>query len=150
MNVIKPEYQTPLIGAYLVLIKDSKILLSRRNDSQYKGTYSLVCGHVEKGEDVITAIVREAKEETNITLDPKRMQVIAAVHRPNANYKGNTIDIIDFFIFADDFDGQPTNMEPDKTQALEFYDLNQLPDNCTKQVTKALALFKEKQFYGTI
>lgn len=150
MNVIKPEYQTPLIGAYLILIKGGKILLSRRNDSQYKGVYSLVCGHVEKGEDVISAIVREAKEEANMTLEPASMQVVAVIHRPNADYKGKIIDIIDFFIFADDFDGEITNMEPEKTQELEFCDLNRLPENCTKQVKEALILFKEKKFYEKI
>ncbi len=62
--------QKPLIGAYLMLLVDNKVLLQRRKDGYYGGKYSLVAGHTEKGETVIEAIVREAKEESDIILEP--------------------------------------------------------------------------------
>lgn len=150
MSVIKTEYQTPLIGAYLVLVKNNQILLSRRNDTQYKGVYSLVCGHVEKGEDIIDAMLREAKEEIGITLDRTDTKVIAAVHRPAANYKNEIIDIIDFFVLAHEYSGEINNLEPDKTQEVVFCEIEKIPTNCTRQVKKALELFKTSEFYGVI
>jgi ADP-ribose pyrophosphatase YjhB (NUDIX family) len=150
MSVVKPEYQTPLIGAYLVLIQDNKILLNQRNDAQYKGVYSLVCGHVEKGENVIEAIVREAFEEVGIKIMQENTKVIASIHRPSANYKNNIVDIIDFFILVTDYTGEIKNLEPDKTQDVLFWDIENLPKNCTQQVKKALELYKNNDFYGVL
>ena len=124
MNVIKPEYQTPLIGTYMVLIQENKILLNRRNETQYKGVYSLVCGHVEKGENVINALLREAKEEIGITILPEDVRVIAAVHRPSADYKNTVVDIIDFFALVSSYTGEIENLEPEKTQEVGFYDID--------------------------
>lgn len=150
MSVIKPEYQTPLIGAYLILIQDNKILLSRRNDAQYKGVYSLVCGHVEKGENVIDAIIREAFEEVGIKIIKEHAKVVTAVHRPLANYKNNIVDIIDFFILVTDYTGKIQNLEPDKTQDVLFWDIENLPDNCVNQVKEGLELCKHNEFYGVL
>jgi len=150
MNVIKPEYQTPLIGTYMVLIQENKILLNRRNDTQYKGVYSLVCGHVEKGENVINALLREAKEEIGITILPENVRVIAAVHRPSADYKNTVVDIIDFFALVSSYTGEIENLEPEKTQEVGFYDIDNLPDNCTAQVKKALELYQKQEFYGVL
>ena len=150
MNVIKPEYQTPLIGTYMVLIPGNKILLSRRNDKQYKGVYSLVCGHVEKGENVINALIREAKEEVGIDVFPEYVKVISAVHRPSADYKNTVVDIIDFFVLVTKYTGKIENMEPDKTQEVAFFDIDDLPENCTVQVKKALNLYKAHDFYGVL
>ena len=150
MSVIKQEYQTPLIGAYLILIQNNKILLSRRNDAQYKGVYSLVCGHVEKGENVIDAIIREAFEEVGIKIMKEHAKVVAAVHRPLANYKNNIVDIIDFFILVTDYTGKIQNLEPDKTQDVLFWNIENLPDNCAKQVKEALELCKNNEFYRAL
>ena len=53
-----------------VIIQNNKILVVRRskNDS-YPGMWEFPGGGVDKGETVIEAIRREAKEETNLLID---------------------------------------------------------------------------------
>ena len=62
-------HQTPFIGAHLMLIQNNKILLQKRKGGHLDGWYSPVSGHVDKGENIIEALVREAKEEADIILN---------------------------------------------------------------------------------
>lgn len=64
------EPQKPYIGVHLLLIKDNQILLSRRMHDHLKGVYMMVAGHVDIGESLIETMVRETKEEANITINP--------------------------------------------------------------------------------
>ena len=66
----------------MILEKDGKILLVRRNKNPYKGTWSLPGGYVEYGETVEQAVERELLEECGLKVkidkllgvysDPKR------------------------------------------------------------------------------
>ncbi len=148
--MLSSKYQRPLIGAYLILINNKgEILLSKSNSGQLKGCYSLVAGHTETGENVFEAIIREAKEEANISLLKEHLKVVAVVHRPNANYKGGKQDIIDFFIKAKIYEGELKNNEPEKCSELAFYPLNKLPQNLLLHVKKVIE-DKEKSFYFTV
>ncbi|HIE41446.1 MAG TPA: NUDIX domain-containing protein, partial [Candidatus Aenigmarchaeota archaeon] len=61
---------------YLVLIKDNKILLSRRfNTGFHDGEYSFPAGHLDGNETLIQAMVREAKEEIGIELKPEDLKL---------------------------------------------------------------------------
>lgn len=63
-----------LIGAAAVVLRDGnagpEVLLVRRSDT---GEWSLVSGIVDPGEHPIETIVREAMEETGITIHVERM-----------------------------------------------------------------------------
>ena len=60
-------YENPIVGvAAVVLDQQGRLLLGRRNSS-YKGLWCIPCGYVEYDEDVYEAIIREFKEETNLT-----------------------------------------------------------------------------------
>jgi ADP-ribose pyrophosphatase YjhB (NUDIX family) len=64
-----------LIAADLIIEKDDKILLIRRGSEPFKGKLALPGGHLEykKGEKLEEAAIREAKEETNIDVDLKKV-----------------------------------------------------------------------------
>jgi ADP-ribose pyrophosphatase YjhB (NUDIX family) len=143
--------QTPLIGAYLLLVIDGKVLLSKRNDSKYKGEYdgkySLVAGHTDKGETVIEAVIREAFEEANIEVKAEDLEVKVVLHRPNAHYKGKFVDIIDFFILAKTYGGELKNNEIERCSELAFYPLNDLPKETIPYVREALRAFQKGDVY---
>ena len=45
----------------------TKVLMCKRHKEPYKGLYNLVGGKIERGEDGMSAALRELKEETGIT-----------------------------------------------------------------------------------
>lgn len=113
---------TPAV--YLIIVKDNKVLLSRRYDTGWEdGKYSLVSGHVEAGESATAAMVREAKEEAGITINPKDLKLVHTMHRMS------TEERIDLFFSVSKWKGTPHNMEPDRCDDMQWFDLNDLPRN---------------------
>ena len=70
------------VAVHLFLMKENKILLSRRYNTGFQdGNYSLVAGHMEENETIKQAMIREALEEANIILDSEKLEIIQVMHR---------------------------------------------------------------------
>src|SRR5260370_18519880 len=71
------------VDAYMLLERGGRLLMLRRaTDASYAA--SLLCppsGHVEPGEDVASAAIREAAEETGVQLPPGEARCAVAVHQ---------------------------------------------------------------------
>jgi 8-oxo-dGTP diphosphatase len=59
----------PVVGVGAVIIKDGKIVLIKRGNEPSKGKWSIPGGHVELGENLKEAVIRETKEETCLDVD---------------------------------------------------------------------------------
>jgi ADP-ribose pyrophosphatase YjhB (NUDIX family) len=59
------------LSAGLVIVQKGAILLCHPAGQKWWGTYSIPKGHVEEGEDLIDAAIRETKEEIGIIIDRK-------------------------------------------------------------------------------
>ena len=69
------------IAVYVIFEKDGKVLLSLRKNTGYKdGMCGWVQGHVESGEGIKDAALREALEETGAVVAPEDMEMVAVVH----------------------------------------------------------------------
>jgi len=99
-------------SSYLVLIKNNKILLLRRINTGFQdGKYGLVAGHVEKNEGFTKAMIREAKEEANIVLNSKDLEVAHVLNRSEKKNKDVEIkERIDVFFIAKKWQGEIKNM----------------------------------------
>ncbi len=105
-------------AVHLIMIKDNKILLQRRNNpNKYGyGMLGMPAGHLEENENVYDALKREMKEELDIDItNSKIVQVM--------NLKGET-DTYDAYFFNCDFNGEIKNMEEDNSKSLEWIDIN--------------------------
>ncbi len=123
-------------ASYLILIKEQKILLLRRFNTGYEdGNYSLIAGHAEAGETFTQCIIREAKEEAAITLQPKDVDVAHVMHRNTGDINNERIDV---FFVATKWQGDITNTEPHKCDDLSWFDMNNLPSNTIPYIAHAI------------
>jgi 8-oxo-dGTP pyrophosphatase MutT (NUDIX family) len=84
-------------------------------------------GHVEAGESVFDAAVREAAEELGIRIDPVDLVPLSAMHRTVAPH-GPIDERVDFFFECRRWEGAPRTVEADKSVDLRWFDLAALPD----------------------
>ena len=121
--------------------KNQEILLMLRKNTGYNdGMYELPGGHVDAGEDLINAMIREAEEELKIKLKYEDLKIEHLLH----HYKG---DRLKFIISTDKFEGIPQIGEPDKCEKIEWFDINRLPENIDKRANKVLQEIQNGIFY---
>lgn len=65
-KVMQNENHEYNLGASAIVVSNNKYLLIKRGKEPSKGMYSFAGGHVEPGESIEDAAVRELKEETNL------------------------------------------------------------------------------------
>ncbi|MGA9043072.1 MAG: NUDIX hydrolase [Terriglobales bacterium] len=67
---MKREYPPqPLVGIGAIIIEDARVLLIKRGQPPLLGEWSIPGGMLELGEAVREAAVREAREETGLTVE---------------------------------------------------------------------------------
>ena len=64
---------SPLVGVGAVIVQNAQVLLIRRGTAPLLGEWSLPGGVLECGETLREAVVREAREETGLTVEPGEM-----------------------------------------------------------------------------
>ena len=69
--------QRPFLAVSAAIVRDGKVLIVRRARNPALNLYTLPGGVVETGETLREAIMREVREETQLTIDP----VALAGHR---------------------------------------------------------------------
>ncbi len=120
-------------AAYVLFLREHAgrpqiLLQQRQNTGYYDGHWATAAaGHVEAGESVLQAAVREAAEELGVTIGLYELEPLTVMHRTQGT--GDPIDErVDFFFACRQWDGSPRIVEPEKCSGLEWYDLDALPD----------------------
>ena len=68
---MKREYpDSPLVGVGAIIIDDGRVLLVKRGHPPLAGEWSIPGGVLEVGETLREAAIREAREETCLTVEP--------------------------------------------------------------------------------
>ena len=68
---MKREYpETPMVGVGAIIIEDERVVLVKRGHPPLQGKWSIPGGVLEVGETLRKAAVREALEETGLTVEP--------------------------------------------------------------------------------
>jgi 8-oxo-dGTP diphosphatase len=134
--------------AYLVLIKEDKILLSRRYNTGFQdGCYSFPAGHPEDGEESLSqTMVREAKEEAGIEINPTDLELVHVMHRKQQ--KPTNERRINLFFTTRKWKSEPKIMEPTKCDDLQWFELEKPPDNTIPYIRQAINCIKENIAYS--
>jgi 8-oxo-dGTP diphosphatase len=68
---MKREYpETPLVGVGAIIIEEGRVVLVKRGHPPLEGKWSIPGGVLEVGETLRKAVVREALEETGLSVEP--------------------------------------------------------------------------------
>jgi ADP-ribose pyrophosphatase YjhB (NUDIX family) len=117
-------WNNPKTAVAVVILKEGKILVSKRGREPAKDTYDLPGGFLEYGEDPFAAAVREMTEETTLTINQQKLQILTAYAGPY--WENETV--CDLVVFVPEWSGNP--IASDDSAALEWQDLDflELPE----------------------
>jgi 8-oxo-dGTP diphosphatase len=104
------------LAVYLILRRGDEVLFGLRQGTGYRdGEWGLPSGKLEAGERLIDAMVREAREEVGLELEPTSLRIATAVERDT-----DTGLWLDVFYECDVWHGEPVNGEPAKCAELRW------------------------------
>jgi 8-oxo-dGTP diphosphatase len=128
------------VGAGLIIIKDGRILMTKRKAELGNGEYGTVGGHVEFGEHPAAAAIREAKEELGIDVDNVEFLDCASIIKYGKHY-------IDISFTAKIISGNPKILEAEKIESVGWYPLDNLPEPIFEPVRKSIEAYRNKSNY---
>lgn len=133
------------VAVHTFLLRDSSILLIKRVNTGFKdGFWSVPAGRLNSDETIRQALVREAKEEVDVNIDIKDLSKPTVMH--HKDYRGERLY---FFSCCDTWEGEPKNMEMDKCEKIEWFNLNDLPDKVVEHVKLVIENIDNSYFeYG--
>jgi 8-oxo-dGTP diphosphatase len=130
---------------HLVLINQAgEILLGQRQNTGYEdGAWHLPSGHLEAGESVVAALIREASEEIGVIIDPDGVEFIHVMHNSSSGGR------VAFFFSAHRWTGEPANLEPGKCAGLRWFPPSDLPDHLIPYCQAALGSISNNACFST-
>lgn len=118
-------------AVHMIIMDNNKLLLQKRKGSKlWPGYYALPAGHIDEGENQYDALVREAKEELDIDINPEDIIKSYVVLRRNYfEIDGKKLEpYIDYYFEISKYKGTPKIVELNKCEELLWADINNLPD----------------------
>ena len=130
---MKKNHITYPLAIHVFFKKGNEILLSLRANTGYEdGKYSVVAGHVEAGESIIEAGIREAKEEAGVEITPFHFNIVGSMHRKSDDER------IDYFAVVENWTGEIKNCEENKCGGLDWHPIDNLPHNIIPYIKFAI------------
>lgn len=121
-------------AAYVVMLRAGfdradEVLLQLRAGTGYMDDHwaCAAAGHVERGESVAQAAVREAEEELGIGVGAAHLTPLCGMHRTAGDGRDSN-ERSDFFFTLRRWSGEPRIREPGKAADLRWFPLSALPD----------------------
>jgi 8-oxo-dGTP pyrophosphatase MutT (NUDIX family) len=129
------------VDVFLLLTRPGRVLMALRRDTGYAdGLWNLPSGKLEPGEDALSGVIREAREEIGSTLPPARLRLATTVHHRAADERGRI-----GLVFTAQHDpaahGTPVNAEPHKCAGVDWFDIAALPAETTAYTADCVRAF---------
>ena len=120
---------------HILFVKDDKVLMLLRKNISHDGQYSLVAGHLDDGESMLEAFLREAEEEVGVKLSATDLDICTVCHSYNDRINKAYIQ---FYALCNNWPGELTNQEPDKCGEIRFFPIDALPKNTVPYIRDAI------------
>lgn len=140
---MRERYKTAsAVMLFLVREQNGKreILLQKRQNTGYAdGMWDCgAAGHVEMGETMRMAMIREAAEELGVTLSPADVWFATLTHKTSPDGTA----YVNIFFCAECGEAEPRICEPEKCAELRWFSLDALPENLLEDRRAALENFR--------
>lgn len=138
-----------IICPNVMILRDNKILLLRRANwaPLWPSNWHCPIGKMEGEESPRDTAIRETYEEVGLRIDPKLGTVIAVTAESFSN-RGEVYRDISLFFAATDFEGEPVNMEPRLHDAMDWFEVHNLPEPIIPVVKFGIEQFLKGNFYA--
>ncbi|MCZ0975884.1 NUDIX domain-containing protein [Streptomyces albulus] len=136
-----------VIGVHLYLERpDGTVLLGlRHRDSAFApSTWHVLAGHCEQ-ESAITCLIREAREEAGLQIQPQDIELVHVVHHID---RAGDQPRMGLFFRARTWTGEPELREPDKCTQWKFWDPAALPDDLVPYTRVAIEGIRTGRLYS--
>ncbi|MFA6918711.1 MAG: NUDIX domain-containing protein [Patescibacteria group bacterium] len=138
------------VGVGVMVLRDGKILLGKRNDDPEKassilngqGTWTMPGGKLDFGEKLIDCVYREALEECGIKINRENTRVVSISDDFSEDAHFTTVGF-----FCDVFEGEPYAAEPEKIVEWRWFDLNDLPSPLFLPTERLIKNYLDKIIY---
>lgn len=111
------------IGVGVIVLRQGRVLLGRRQGAHGAGTWALPGGHLEAGESVEACAVREVLEETGL-----EVQDVVPAPWTSDVFAQEGRHYITLFVVARIATGEPEVREPDKCAGWQWFRWSGLPE----------------------
>lgn len=145
------EKPRPKVGVGIMLWKDNKVLLGKRNDDAEKassdlhgeGMWTMPGGKLDFHETLIDGAYREVLEETGIKINKDKLKIISVADEivPDNHY-------VTIGFLCEDFEGEAKTLEPEEMTEWKWFALDNLPRNLYKPSANVIKAFLNKKIYN--
>ena len=124
----------------MVLVRDGRVFLARRQGSHGEDTWASAGGHLEWGETLEEGARREALEELGVTVGQLQFLCISNILAYDRHY-------VDVEFLADIGDQEPQLAEPEAFSEFGWFPLDELPQPLFVAARYALESYRTGQHY---
>ncbi|MFE2557281.1 NUDIX domain-containing protein [Streptomyces sp. NPDC059352] len=137
-----------VVGVHLYLEREGKVMLGLRHpDSAFAGsTWHFLAGHCED-ESAVACLVREAREEAGLVIDPADVELVHVVHVVDRQGGQPRMQVV---FRARRWEGAPEVREPDKCVAWEWWSAKDLPEPIVAYTRVAIDGIREGRPYSEL
>jgi 8-oxo-dGTP diphosphatase len=131
------------VDVLLILTDADHVLLALRDGTGYAdGQWNLPSGKLEHGEDAISAVIREAREEIGVQLGTDAPRMVATVHHRNAAGLAR-VGLVFAVAYNAHQHGEPANAEPHKCAKIGWFPIDMLPSNTYAYTAACVRAFRD-------
>ena len=135
----RPERYKAAVAVYALLRRGDDVLLLRRAGSGFHdGELSLPAGHVDEGEDALSAVAREVGEELLVQVRPEDCALVLTGH--SAPERPGDDAYVDLFFTVDRWSAEPAVGEPEHCAELVWAPVTDLPADVIPYVAEAVGV----------
>ncbi|MFC7546880.1 NUDIX domain-containing protein [Plantactinospora sp. GCM10030261] len=132
------------VDVFLMLIHGDRVLLAlRRNTGYADGQWNLPSGKLEGDEDVLSAVIREAREEVGIRLARQAPRLVATVHHRGGPGHAR-VGLAFTAAFEPHHHGEPENAEPEKCAQIGWFPIADLPPDTNSYTAACVRAFLDR------